>query len=290
LDHKLQCTAFRPPPPMSMAAYFDKVTQGKAVPTALIAVHRLDEVLRLIESRPSATEQAALLAELDDRFVRYGQQNGWLAPPKTATTNAGTVADFVIKDLLGFKGDTARESAVGYLKDQLKEIVQEALNDKGKKGFKALELLLELAECKTPEEVVKVLAGCGLGKVGTWLAKEETRKALIHGLGKGVGMNKAARYKVIRLVAARLTWLEITFTRLAWVVPVLAALDVFLTPESTADDATMWRLTFLTAYGRMQAARQAQFGKLVSSCAPGVEWGFRTPLLPTLQGAILKMH
>jgi hypothetical protein len=33
-------------------------------------------------------------------------------------------------------------------------------------------------------------------------------------IGKRVGMNAKARNKVIRLVAARLTWLELTFSRL----------------------------------------------------------------------------
>jgi hypothetical protein len=158
LDHKLQCAAFRPPPPLTMAAYFDKVTMGKVAPPVFLAVQRLDEVLRIIEGRPTLAEQAALLSELDDRFVQFGQQNGWLTPPKTATSDANGVVEFVIKDLLGVQGDSAKDSAISHLKDELKEIVQEALNNKGKKSFKVLEFLLELAECKTPEDVVKVLA------------------------------------------------------------------------------------------------------------------------------------
>jgi len=272
-----------------MAAYFHKVTMGKAVPARLLAVERLEELLRIIESRPTLAEQAALLSELDDRFVKFGQQHGWLAPPITATSDASSVVEFVIEDLLGVRGDSAKDSAIGYLKDELKEIVQEALNKKGKKAFKVLEFLLELAECKSPEDAVRVMSKSGLGKLGTWLAKEETRKALVNALGKRVGMNSKARNKVIRLVAARLTWVELTFSRLARFTPLLAALDVFLSPESTADDATMWRLTFLTAYGRMQASRQSHFGRLISSCAPGTDWTFRAPLLPSLQGAILKM-
>jgi len=292
MDHKQLCSAFRPPPPFTMATYFDQVTQGKAVPSAFLVVQRLDEVLRIIESRSSPVEQAALLSELEDRFIRYGQQHGWLAPPapKTPDQASDMVLAFVIQDLLGVQGDSAQSSVIATLQDQLKEIIQDALNSRGRKAFGLLQLLLDLAECKTPEDVVKVLAACGLGKLGAWLAKEETRKAVIKAIGKRVGMNAKARNKVIRLVAARLTWLEVSLARLAWVMPVLAALDVFLTPESTADDATMWRLTFLTAYGRMQAKRRSQFGQLVNSCAPGANWSFRAPLRPTLATAIQAMH
>jgi hypothetical protein len=275
---------------MSLPAYFDKIMMGRAMPGIFMSLQRLDEALRIIEVRPTPTEQAALLSELDDRFVRYGRMNDWLAQPKSSSSGASVVVDFIINDLLGVQGDSVKDSTIGYLSDELKKVIQEALNDRGKKTFKLLELLTGLAECKTPDDAVRVLSGSGLGMFGTWLAKEETRKALIRAIGKRVGLNAKARNKIIRLVAAHLTWFEIAVSRLAWVMPVLAAIDVFLTPESTADDATMKRLTFLTVYGRMQATRQSQFGKLVSSCTPDSDWVFRSPLQPALREAILRMR
>jgi hypothetical protein len=291
MDHKLQCSAFKPPPPQTMAAYFDQVTQGLAGPAVFMSLFRLDKLLQVIEARPTAAERAALLSELDDRFQRLGRREGWLdEPPPPTPAGAGLVADFVVQDLLGIKGQSANDKAVDALKGELKSVIETALNDKGRQGFKVLELLLELAECKTPEEVVRVLAACGLGRFGTWLAQPETRKALIHAMGRSVGLNKAARYKIIRLVAARMTWLEVTFSRLARINLIFTALEIFLTPTSTADDATMRRLTFLTAYGRMQAARHTQFGKLVSECTPDGAWTTRQPLLPALKQAVLRMH
>lgn len=290
MDPKLLCTAFKPPPPFTLAAHFDKVTQGKAVPVVFMAVHRLEELLRLIEARPSPIEQAALLSELEDRFVSFGRQHGWLAPPPAAAPEkaADVVLTFVLQDLMGLKGDSVQDTVIAELKGQLKQPIEEALNKRGKTTFKLLQLLLDLADARTPEEVARILAACGLGKLGAWLAKEETRKALIKAIGKRMGMNAKARNKVIRLVAARITWLEVSLARLAWVMPVLAALDIFLTPESTADDATMQRLTFLTVYGRLHAQRQSQFGRLVAACT-GPEWSFRQPLQHSLQRAIHAM-
>jgi len=106
------------------------------------------------------------------------------------------------------------------------------------------------------------------------------RVALKTGPVRPVVLNRLAK-----LIASRLTWLEVSLSRLAWVVPWLTFLDLFLTPERIADDATERRLSFLTVYGRLFGHRAAQFRTLVQRCSE-YDWKLRMPVPDALGAAI----
>lgn len=285
MDHQLTCSAFKPPPPLSLSTYFDQVTLGQAKPSMFMSVWVLDGVLRLIECRPNFIEQAALLSELENRFLTYGRQHRWIDPPpdRNAESSADGLTNFIVQDLLGIKGMSPQDKSLSVLKALLKKLLKEGLNSKGKTGLKVLELLLELGSAKNAEDVARAFGKLGVKELASWAV--ENRDWLMRHAFKGAGMTPVARNRLIKLIAARLTWFEVLLSRVAWVLPWLTAIDLFLTPERIADDEIEARLTFLTAYGRVFSTRSSQFGRLVRRCSEP-EWELSSPLQQALGAAI----
>jgi len=113
MDPKLVCASFRPNPPLTLAAHFDAVTRGQAKSVGMLSIYHLDDVLRAIDSRPDPVEQAALLSELEDRFVAYAAPHGWLLPQAlpSEAASADALTTFVVKDILGIAGASAHDAA-----------------------------------------------------------------------------------------------------------------------------------------------------------------------------------
>lgn len=291
MDHKLACAAFKPNPPLTLEAHFDAVTHNRAKDIRFLSVYRLDmldDVLRAIDARPNMAEQAALLSELEDRFVAYARPHGWLQPdrPASEAASADAMTTFVMSDILGIKGESATDKNVAILKDQLKGVFKEGLNNRGKKSLLILEMLWDLSNAKSGDEIKRILGRVSVGTLANWMKDQANlnwlKNALKAGQVRPVVVNRLAK-----IIAARLTWLEVSLSRLAWVVPWLTFLDLFLTPERIADDDTERRLAFLTVYGRLFAHRSAQFGTLVQICA-GPVWHLRVPVPDALGTAIQR--
>jgi hypothetical protein len=287
MDPKLVCASFRPNPPFTLAAHFDAVTRDQAKNVGMLSIHRLDDVLRLIDSRPDPAEQAALLSELEDRFAAYAAPYGWLLPQAlpTEAASADALTTFVVKDILGIAGNSAQEKTMGAFKDQLKDVLKQGLNSRGKTSLIILQLLWDLANAKSGEEAVRILGKVSVGGMARWIKEPANaawvvRVALKTGPVRPVVINRLAK-----LIASRLTWLEVSLSRLAWVVPWLTFLDLFLTPERIADDATERRLSFLTVYGRLFGHRAAQFRTLVQRCSE-YDWKLKMPVPDALGAAI----
>lgn len=291
MDHKILCANFKPRPPMTLAAYFDHVTEGRAKPALFMSTWELDEVLRLIERRADFVEQAALLTELEDRFVAFGRLRGWIepAPEAVAETRADLMSAFVMRDILGIKGLPPQDKTQATFKVQLKNALKGGLTSKGKTGLKWLDVLWDLGSAKNVDDVSRAFGKLGVTELTAWLKLADNRNWLMKHLFKAGGMSPVARNRLMKLIAARLTWMEVALVRVAWVVPWLTALDLFLTPERIADDATEARLTFLTVYGRVFSKRSSQFGRLVRHCAQP-DWALSMPVQQALGTAIGQMH
>lgn len=291
MDHQILCAHFQPPQPLNMATYLDRVTQGRARPDMFMSVWVLDEVLRLVHARPSLPEQAALLHEMERRFVEHGRSHGWLEAPRVSSdeSTADVVTTFMLKDMLGLSGAAPQDKFHAAFKSALKTAVKGHLNQKGKTSLKLLEVLLDLGSARSAAEVGRALSKLSVKELGAWLADKENAKWLSNSLLKAMPVNKVSRLRLVKLVAARLTWLEVSLSRLAWVSVWLTALDLLLTPERIADDATERRLTFLTAYGRLFARRSSQFGHLVRTCH-GAEWELTLTPQAALGAAITQGH
>lgn len=288
MDPKLACAAFRPPPPMSLGAYFDQVTSGRArTAESVLSVFSLDVVLRSIEARPTAAERYALLSVLEDRFVAYATPRGWLKP-RTPVDPAGADAttDFIVKDLLGIEGKSVQDKTLSIFKGQIKKLIESGLNDKGKHSLKVLEFLWELCNAKDADEVKRILAKAPLTELSAWAAKQENITWLAKSALKLGRVSPVARNRIAKMIAARLTWIEVGMSRLAWVQPWLAALDLLLTPERIADDETERRLSFLTVYGRVFSQTSSQFGRLVKDCSSDKPWTLTIPPEQALGNAI----
>ena len=273
---------------MRMDAYLDEITAGKVRDVARLGIFELDRAIESIELRPSAPERAALLAALEDRIAEYGRSRGWMAPAadKAPDARANAVTSFIIKDVLGIKFRTAADKALDEFKDKLKAFIKEGLNDRGKKAFVVLQVIYDLCDAKTPEEAFKVLAKEGLGVLGKWVVKN--RDWFLRSGMKLGGVSPVLRNRIVKLIAARIAWVEVAFSRVAWVVPWLAALDMLLTSEATATDEEEQRLTFLILYSRIFTKRTDQVGRLVESCA-GPSWRYRLRPADALQATIRRL-
>lgn len=290
MDHKLACAGFTPPVPMRMDAYLDQVTRGKVTNLGWLSIFDLDEALRQIEARPTLAEQAALLGALDDRFVAQGRARGWLAPPpdRSDGERADLLTRFVVEDLLGIKGAAVDKKIFDEFKGRLKDALKPELNRTGKRSLKTLQLLYELSAAKNGQEAASALAKAGISELTSWLAKPDNMAWLARSALKAGDVSPVVRNRLVKLIATRLTWLEVGLSRLAWVSPWLLALELFFTVESTATDAMEQRLTFLSLYGRLFATRSQQFGRIIDACA-GDDWRYRLPPPQALATAIHRM-
>jgi hypothetical protein len=287
MDPKLVCASFRPNPPLTLAAHFDAVTRGQAKSVGMLSIYHLDDVLRAIDSRPDPVEQAALLSELEDRFVAYAAPHGWLLPQAlpSEAASADALTTFVVKDILGIAGASAHDKTMGVFKDQLKDVLKQGLNSRGKTSLLVLQLLWDLANAKSGEEAVRILGKVSVGSMGRWIKDPVNAAWVVKAVLKTGPVRPVVINRLAKMIAARLTWLEVSLSRLAWVVPWLTFLDLFLTPERIADDATERRLGFLTVYGRLFGHRAAQFRTLVQRCS-GHDWKLKIPAPDALSAAI----
>jgi hypothetical protein len=290
MDHKTICSGFQPPPPMSIRAYFDDVTSRKIKNIGNLSIWELDEVLATIKARPTLQEQAALLSELEDRFVAYAGPFGWLTPsePESEDRRVNRVTKFIVTDMLGLKNESVSEKVFGEFTKQVKEVVKEGLNSKGRNSFKVLEILWALCQAKTGDDVVAALAKIPFGLMQTWLAVPQNRAWLARAALRAGGVSPVIRNRLLKLMAARLAWVEVSLSRLARWIPLYTALDIFFTSEQIATDATERRLTFMMLYARLFSERSGQFGRLVRSCTDS-EWQFAVPPPALLSRAILRM-
>ena len=273
---------------MRMDAYLDDLTGGKVKDVERLSIFDLDRAIELIELRPSAAERAALLAALDDRIAQYGTRRGWMTPAaaKTDDARADAVTVFIVQDVLGIKAKTAEEKALGQFKGKLKAFIKDGLNSKGKNAFVVLQVIYDLCNAKSPEDALKVLGKASLGELGKWVLAN--RDWLMRSGLKLGGVSPVLRNRIMKLIAARIAWVQVGFSRLAWVLPWLAALDILLTSEATATDEDEQRLTFLVLYARIFAKRSDQLGKLVDSCA-GPTWRYRLRPEDALRATIQRL-
>jgi hypothetical protein len=270
---------------MRMDAYLDQVTRGLVKNAAYLSIFDLDKALDLIRARPELAEQAALLNALEERLSAYGRSRGYLNPPpeKTDDERANTVTSFLLKDVFGFKHESANDKALSEFKKLMKDFVKSGLNAKGKSAFKFLEIIWKLCNAKSPKDAAAILIKEGGGLFAAWFASNSGRLA-VSGL-KAAGVSPVVRNRLMKLIAARLAWGETILARLRWVNPWLIALDILLTPEDTATDDEEWRLAFLTVYGRLFTTQSEVLGKLVRSCT-GNTWQLAMPIDAALQIAI----
>jgi hypothetical protein len=221
MDHKILCTAFRPPAPQSLDGYLDHVTRNEVKTIKLGAMNALDRALGLIVLQPSATERAALLATLEERIEKFGRENGWMEspPPKDEATRIDEISSFVIKEIFGLKVASSQDLAVGAFTAKLKEFIKEHLNAKGKKSFVLLQFIYDLCQAKTPEEARNVLLKSGSSSLAKWVASHVEWKSLLKsGLRLG-GVRPVVINRLTKLIAVRLTSLEIKLARFARLSP-----------------------------------------------------------------------
>ena len=275
MDHSVACKSFTPPPPQSMAGYFDTVTGGQARDVApLISIYRMDKLVAEIRSRPDLAERAALLNELETRVAAFGRAKGYLEPPppKTDDERSNIVTTFIIKDVLGLSDKTADQKAIDALKKEVKKFVKDHLNKKGQGALKLLEVLYALCNAKTGEEALRILAKAGSKELADVI--KANWDVLLRLSLKTVGVSAVVRNRLIKLIALRISWASLALSRLRWLNPILVCLEIALTPESTASDATMERLAFLTVYSRLFSQSGDELGRLIQSCA-GADWQYK---------------
>jgi hypothetical protein len=290
LDHKVtaKIMQFLPPPPMSMDAYLDQITNGQVEATKLLTyIDKLETALRLINLRPTEAEKGALLTALETRYYNFGVASGYVTPLLDANDKdrANVFLTFIVEDILHIK-PTARSAAVDALKEKLKEIIVEALNNTGKISLAFLNLLYDLCTAKSAEDVEKTLIGFSYMGLGA-LVKKYWQSGLKSAM-KFAQVSPVVRNRVIKFIAARLTWINIAFDRLAWAFPLLLAIDVFLTSEDTATDEQEARLAFLVQYGRVVDSRDYVYARVVRSIE-GPEWQFNASPVELLQAKIQRM-
>lgn len=278
MDHSVACRGFQPPAPMSMAGYFDQVTGGLPSDVSrLFGTNRMERMISVLRSRRDPAERAALLMELERRFKAYGLSKGYLVPPppRTPDESADLVTTFIVKDVLGLSGGSVDAKVLGEFKKQLKGMVKEMLNRKGRSGFQLLEFLWDLCNCRNTEEAMRVLMKHGNKQFAAYV--KANWQTLMRGGMKAVNVSAVMRNRLLKLMAVRLAWASKWVARLRWLSPVVTGIEILFTSTSTATDFEMDRLAFLAVYGRILSDRGDAIGNLVDSCA-GTEWKYKMPI------------
>lgn len=237
---------FVPPTPMSMAAYFDKVTANTAKNLDKRNLHSMwMRVRSVVVQRKDASERMALYMEFIGRARHVGLKNGFLdLKQSSAKEQANILAEYIVQDRLGFNpGDTATNKAAGVLKDKVKDWAFSHLSQTGQRRADFLLKIKSLVEAKSPADAAKALMSMG-DQVITNAVSDNIDTISKHAIritpyGQTMAKFIKARYALYARLAKRAAPF---LKRMNFI---LTVADIALSPTSTATDFEMEQHAFL---------------------------------------------
>ena len=258
---------FSPPPPQSMASYFDEVTGDRL--KNFTSIYRLDfnGAIKAIRARNSAAERLALLAEFTKRMESIGRETGFLGEPKAETDSGSAIAKFIIEDGLGLKSASVEKKVYDKGVSLTKEWVKQSLNSTGKSGFRLLDVIWKIVKSESASDVAKILAKEGGKELAEWL--KQNSASIAKGALKRVGYNSRARNRILRVIASRMALLKAPMSFLTRIQPILFGLELLLTPTETVSDFEEQRSMFLLYYSQIQTDQSSIFASMISDKGSG---------------------
>jgi hypothetical protein len=264
-----------------MAGHFDDVTGRLAQSLDRRNYHGVwNNVQKLIAARSDRSERAALLIEFLGRLRKLGLQEGFLEfSAASKKEQASLLAEYIVKDRLGFEGASAEEKAVKAIKGKVEEWALSYVSKPGQNSIELLKKLNEVVEAKTPHEVARKLMG--VGDFGLMKALEAKKDVIIRNVVRSTPYGR----RMARYVASKYALYVRLMTRAGPLMKrlnlYLTVADIALTPTETATDEKMEQLSFMVVLEQVQSDIHEAMG--ISTEAMIEEGRFFNTNLPELE-------